>query len=415
MIKKQRTGHLVALAGTVSAIALLASGCATSAAAASTSKSPILIGASVSLSGDFAPDGLSFEQGYKLWAADINRAGGLLGRPVKLVFLNDASSPQQVVTNYQDLISVDHVNLVFGPYSGELSGPAAKVANRYHMALPEGAGAGSEVFGIGLHNVFLTGISPDALEKPLVQWITSLPSAKRPKTAAYATSQDPFTEPQVQYTKNLLQAAGVKTVDFSTFPAEPSGYKAEADAIAATHAQVFILGSNAVDQVSAFTSAFIQDHYNPSIFMATAGPDQGTAFIDGVGAANTAGFMVPNTWYPTYPAPSSKKVVAEYLAKYGGTASGMSTDIAQAYTVGQVTAEAVKADHSLNGTKLIRYMHSKAVFDTVVGSLHFNAIGESITGLTFIQQWQHGALVQILPPHSYGSVSPEYPKPPWGS
>lgn len=404
----------VALALTATAGLALAA-CGGAAGNRAEKQGPILIGASVSLSGDDAPDGINFEHGYELWANDVNKAGGLLGRQVKMVFLNDASSPEQVVTNYENLITIDHANLLFGPYSGTLTGPAAKVANRYHMALPEGAGAGSEVFGIGLHNVFLTGISPNALEAPLGAWLKSMPASKRPTTAAYATSQDPFTEPQVQYTQKLLEAAGIKTVDFSTFPAEPSGYKAEADAVAATHAQVFILGSNAVDQVSAFVQAFIQDHYNPEVFLATAGPDQGTAFVNAIGAANTAGMMVPNTWYSTYPAPASKKLVAEYIAKYGGNASGMSTDIAQAYTVGEVTAEAVDATHSLDGQKLIDYMHSKAVFNTVVGPLTFNSVGESETGLTFIQQWQHGNLVQILPPGSFNSVAPVFPKPNWGS
>ncbi|HEU5367595.1 MAG TPA: ABC transporter substrate-binding protein, partial [Ktedonobacterales bacterium] len=52
---------------------------------------PITIGISLSLSGDFSADGQAFQQGYKLWADDVNKAGGLLGRQVKLDILNDAS------------------------------------------------------------------------------------------------------------------------------------------------------------------------------------------------------------------------------------------------------------------------------------------------------------------------------------
>ncbi|MDE3083188.1 MAG: ABC transporter substrate-binding protein, partial [Acidobacteriota bacterium] len=78
---------------------------------------PVKIGISLSLSGDFSADGLAFQQGYKLWAADVNKTGGLLGHKVVLDIVSDASSPTQVVTNYQKLISVDHVNLTFGPFS----------------------------------------------------------------------------------------------------------------------------------------------------------------------------------------------------------------------------------------------------------------------------------------------------------
>ena len=54
------------------------------------SKSPITIGASLSLSGDFSADGQAFERGYQLWAADQNAKGGLMGHPIKLKVLSDA-------------------------------------------------------------------------------------------------------------------------------------------------------------------------------------------------------------------------------------------------------------------------------------------------------------------------------------
>ena len=87
---------------------------------------PITIGASLSLTGranDFSADGQAFERGYELWAKDVNAHGGLLGRQVKLVILNDDSSPDQVVTNYQTLIGSDHVDLTFGPFSSLLTTP----------------------------------------------------------------------------------------------------------------------------------------------------------------------------------------------------------------------------------------------------------------------------------------------------
>jgi branched-chain amino acid transport system substrate-binding protein len=110
---------------------------------------PVKIGVSLSLSGDFSADGLAFQQGYNLWANDVNKAGGLLGHKVSLDIVSDASSPTQVVTNYQKLISADHVNLTFGPFSSLLSLPAAKTASRYGYALVEGAGGAPTVFQAG--------------------------------------------------------------------------------------------------------------------------------------------------------------------------------------------------------------------------------------------------------------------------
>ncbi len=121
------------------------SGSSTSAGATGTSsspssKSPILIGASLSLTGDFSDDGKAFERGYQLWASDVNAQGGLLGRQVTLKILNDNSSPQQAQTNYTTLFASDHVDLAFGPFSSKLTTPSATVAARYGYALVEGAG-----------------------------------------------------------------------------------------------------------------------------------------------------------------------------------------------------------------------------------------------------------------------------------
>src|ERR1700736_1628953 len=83
----------------------------------SASTSPITIGASLSLTGSRSADGQAFQKGYDLWVKDVNAAGGILGRRVRLTVLDDASSPNQVVTNYQTLINTDHVDLTFGPFS----------------------------------------------------------------------------------------------------------------------------------------------------------------------------------------------------------------------------------------------------------------------------------------------------------
>src|SRR5204862_7105144 len=86
-----------------------------------TNTKPILIGASLSLTGDFSADGQAFDRSYKLWASDVNSSGGLLGRQGQLKILNDNSSPTQAQTNYQTLVSSDKVALAFGPSSSLLT------------------------------------------------------------------------------------------------------------------------------------------------------------------------------------------------------------------------------------------------------------------------------------------------------
>ena len=182
----------------------------------SNSTGPITIGASLSLTGDFSADGQAFEKGYELWAKDVNAHGGLLGRQVKLTILNDDSSPNQVVTNYQTLIGADHVDLTFGPFSSLLTAPASSVAARYGMAFVEGAGGAPAVFDTPSnqadHNVFDVSLPIADELVPFVHWIASLPPNQRPKTAAYPMAQDPFADPPVQLAQTLLSKLGVKTV-----------------------------------------------------------------------------------------------------------------------------------------------------------------------------------------------------------
>ncbi len=236
------------------------------------SKSPLVIGASLSLTGDFSADGVAFKRGYELWAHDVNAAGGIDGRKVELDILNDNSSPSQVDANYTDLITVKHVDLTFGPFSSLLTAPAAEVAHRYGFAFVEGAGGSPLVFGEKLDNVFDVSLPVANELDPFTNWIKSLPASQRPVTAAYPMANDPFATPQVQRAQGLLEPLGIKTAYSKIFPEEVPDYLPNADLVAASKAQAVVLGSVDVPTVAAFMRGFEQQHYNPKVFIAAAGP-----------------------------------------------------------------------------------------------------------------------------------------------
>ncbi len=141
-----RRGGRPALASALLLLGLTACGSGSTTSSGGTNTSPLVIGASVSLTGDFSDSGKAVQRGYQLWAEAINKRGGLLGRQVSVKIVDDASSPTQVVTNYQNLINKDKVDLVFGPFSTLLTIPASQVAKRYGYAFLEPAGGGPEVF-----------------------------------------------------------------------------------------------------------------------------------------------------------------------------------------------------------------------------------------------------------------------------
>jgi branched-chain amino acid transport system substrate-binding protein len=380
----------------------------------------VTIGASLSLTGDFSSDGQAFQKGYELWAKDVNAKGGIGGKQVKLTILNDASSPDQVVTNYQTLINSDHVDLTFGPFSSLLTTPASAVAARSGYAFIEGAGGASTVFNTPQnqadHNVFDVSLPIADEFLPFVNYIASLPASQRPKTAAYPSAQDPFATPPVSMAQQALQKLGVKTVYSQVFPEEVADYKAPADQIAAAKPDLVVLGSTDVPTVSAFVQAFEQQHYVPKMFLAAAGPDQGQSFTSAVGAGNATGMMVPNGWYPGYANPTSQHMVSEYVAQYGGTASGVNADVAEGYAVGQVTAAAITATGGTSNASIIHYLHSGVTIPTVQGPVKFDSLGENSAADAFIFQWQSGAkFIQVLPASAPGSVAILAAKPAWTS
>jgi branched-chain amino acid transport system substrate-binding protein len=408
-----RTRYLAIGTTAVLATALVAA-CGSSSGSGSGS-GPIIIGTSLSLTGDFSADGQAYKRGYELWAAEVNAHGGLLGRKVQLDILNDNSSPTQVDTNYTDLITVKHVDLTFGPFSTLLTAPSAEVAHRYGFAFVEGAGGGGLVWSEKLPNVFDVSLPVANELDPFTNWIDSLPASQRPTTAAYPMANDPFATPQTELAQSVMQKAGIKTVYSKIFPEEVPDYLPNADIVASKAPEVVVLGSTDVPTVSSFMSGFEQQHYNPKVFIADAGPDQGAAFLSAVGTANANGMMVPDAWYPGYDNASSHAMVAAYVAKYGGSASDVNADVAEAYSVGEITADAVKATGGTVGSKIIHYLHSDVTLQSVQGAVKFNSLGENVKAIAFIFQWQNGKFVQVLPANATGSVPILYPKPNWSS
>jgi len=380
---------------------------------------PITIGASLSLDGPRSADGLAFQRGYELWASDVNAHGGLLGRQVKLEILNDHSSPTQVVTNYGTLIGQDKVDLTFGPYSTLLTTPAVAVAARYGYAFVEGAGGAPAVFDTPLNQAdrMVFDVSQPVADsmKPLVNYIESLPPSRRPKTAAFPYTEDPFAAPPVQLAKTLLQSIGIKTYSFPPFVESSSTDQAAAQAVAATNAGIVVLGSTDVPMVADFMKVFEEDHYNPKMFVAATGPDQGEAFTTAVGVNDATGIMVPNGWFGSFDNAESKQMVKEYTAKYHVTVADVNADVAEAYSVGQVMAQAVTATGGIDNAKIISYLHSGVTLQTVQGAVMFDALGENSKAAGFMFQWDNGNFVQALDTNGTPTAQFIASKPAWAT
>src|SRR5205807_3181942 len=103
--------------------------CALSFAGAAWAQSgePIKIGYGISQTGGLAPNGKSALLAQKIWEEDINAKGGLLGRPVKLVYYDDQTNPATVPGIYTKLLDIDKVDLIIGGYGTNMLAPAMPV------------------------------------------------------------------------------------------------------------------------------------------------------------------------------------------------------------------------------------------------------------------------------------------------
>jgi len=115
---------------------------------------PIRIGATVSLEGKYMEPSAMVRKGYQLWADQINKRGGLLGRKVELVFYDDKSRKDIVGSLYEKLLTKDRVDLVLSPYGTPLTIAASDVTEKHKVVMLGSAAAGEEIWERGYQYIF---------------------------------------------------------------------------------------------------------------------------------------------------------------------------------------------------------------------------------------------------------------------
>ena len=163
----------------------------------------------------------------------------------------------------------------------------------------------------------------------------------------------------------------------------------------------------------AFVQRFKQEHFNPKVLLEVSGPDQGTQFTGPIGGTNVAeGIFVPNGgWFPGLSTYQNTQFQQQYIAKFGGTADGITGDAVQAYSVLQVLQQAIVKAKSINNATLIQMLRANT-FQSVQGPVKFNSDGENTQASAYLFQWQKGSLLPVYP-LANAQGTPEYPKPNW--
>jgi ABC-type branched-subunit amino acid transport system substrate-binding protein len=163
-----------------------------------------------------------------------------------------------------------------------------------------------------------------------------------------------------------------------------------------------------------FVHTFQNAGYTPKVMIAASGPDQGQAFLNTLNPINAQAIMVPNGWFGGEQNALSHVMVQDYIAKFGGTSSDINADVAEAYSAGEILADAVTATHGTDNAKIISYLHNlKQPLQSAQGPVQFNQNGANIAQHGLIFQWQNGQFLPVLG-GATGDATVVASKPQWG-
>jgi branched-chain amino acid transport system substrate-binding protein len=386
------------------------------------SKDPIRIGVGLALTGGAAAPSKVILTSLEIWRDDVNAKGGILGRPVQLVVLDDQSNPANVPGNYTKLITVDKVDLLLGPYGTNFVAPAMPtIIQHKKMTLSFTA--------IGINREYkypkyfsMVSVGPDGVHA-FSKGFFELAAAQKPKpqTVAILAADAEFAQSAAQGARDELKKHGFKLIHDKSYPPSTTDFAPTVRAVQATNADIVYIGAYPPDNVGIVRAAN-EIGLSPKMFggamigalvtpiKVQLGPMWNGIIIGENFAAGMAG---------KFPA------AADFLKRYTAKAQAAGIDPLGfawgpfAYGAGQVLAQAVSETKSLDHDKLAAYLH-KASFKTVAGEFSFAKDGEWSRARQVWTQFQNvkpndldqfrtGKAQPILWPSDYKTGSLIYP------
>jgi branched-chain amino acid transport system substrate-binding protein len=360
------------------AIAALASCLVCLAPASAQSGAPIKIGYSMALTGGLAPNGKSALLAQKIWEEDVNRQGGLLGRPVKLVYYDDRSAPAEVPAIYTKLLDVDKVDLLMGAYATAQLAPAMPIVIARKKLL-------IGLLGLAVNDEFnypnyFAMIPSGPIPKPAFTkdfFALAMGLSPKPQTVAIVAADQEFSRNASDGARETAQKVGLKIVYDKTYPPSTTDFSPIVRAIQATNPDVVVVCSYPPDSVG-IVRAVNEIGFKPKMIGGAMVGLQATAIKTQLGPLLN-GWVNYDFWLPV---PKMHFAgVDDLLKAYQGRAQAEGVDplgfymAPWAYAQLQVLQQAVEATKSLDDTKLAEHIRA-STFKTVVGDVKFGPKGE---------------------------------------
>jgi branched-chain amino acid transport system substrate-binding protein len=339
---------------------------------------PIKIGSSMAMTGGLGPNGKSALLAWKIWEEEINAKGGLLGRPVKLIYYDDQSNPSTVPGIYTKLLDVDKVDLVVGGYATAMLAPAMPVIMQYKKVFIGllGLAVNSEFHYPNYFVMIPSGPDP----KPaFTQGFFEVAMAQNPKpsTVAIVAADQEFSRNASDGARQNAKKYGLKIVYDKAYPPSTTDYAPIVRAVQATNPDIVVVCSYPPDSVG-IVRAVNEIGFKPKMIGGGMVGPQNSAIKAQLGPLLN-GFVNYDFWLPVpkmmFPG------VADLMKKYQARAASEGVDALgyymapQAYAQLQVLQQAIEATKSLDDRKLADYIR-KSTFHTVLGDMKFGEAGE---------------------------------------
>ena len=383
---------------------------------------PLRIGFGMALTGPLAPNGKSALLAMKIWEEDINAKGGLLGRPVQLVYYDDKSSPSEVPAIYTKLLDVDHVDLIVGGYATNMLAPAMPVVmqkNRLFIGML-GLAVNKEFDYPKYFAMIPSGPEPKpAFTKGFFD--VAMAQDPKPKTVAIVGADAEFSRNASDGAHENAKAAGLKIVYDRNYPPATTDFSPIVRGMQAANPDLAVICSYPLDSVG-MVRAINEIGFKPKMIGGGMVGLQASVFKTQLGPLLN-GFVNYDFWLPVksmeFPG------VLDMMKKYQARAAGEGVDplgyymAPWGYAYLQVLGQAVEATKSLDDDKLADYVRNNT-FQTVVGDVKFGKGGEwaqsRVLQVQFqrikgnaIDQFRDIATQVVVAPDPYKSGSVIYP------
>lgn len=358
------------------AATLLAAAAFLAGPAAAQTKDPIVIGGTLGLTGAYAEPSTDYKAVYDLWLEKVNKKGGLLGRPVKMIIYNDESTPTVAQSLYNRLLDQDKVDLVLAPYTTFVGGAVVPIVRSHNKVLFNGGFVGINIFNnakgwiVGSYNYQ----EPD-YTRGVFELIKSLPENERPKRAAIFTSQNPFT--LVVRTGvdgkggalNFAKEAGVEVVVDEQYPPNTTDFTGLVQKARAANADI-ILALSLPNDALQIARTVQQQGLKPAVFCTCGSQVTTLKGWAALGDAAERGFGTTIAW-PTQPFAGIAEL-GEIFKKRGYAT--LPTYAIGGTAILEVLEQAVEGAKTLDQEKLKDYIQ-KTTFKTVGGDFKYQENG----------------------------------------